>query len=113
MHKDPEREDSAATLLKAMENEHCAGADALEEFTTSNSMTTHAKVEWEIVTAPQADKVRAHAYPERDGLRDTGYCRVPTPLGKMIDRMESEANVHLRKANHAEMIPEELVAGRL
>ena len=115
MHKDPEVEDSPATLLKAMENEHCAGADANVDFVTTNGTTTASALEWEIVTAPKKEKVKEGSYPERVGMRETQpeYCRKPTSLQVMLEEMETRANVHLRKANHGEMIVEELIAGRL
>ena len=116
MHKDPEREGAPATLLKAMENEHCAGPDALDEFTSTNGVTTHSWLEWEIVVCPKKKpETPEGVYPERKGLREhqPECCRVPRTLDYICREMESSANVHLRKANHAEMIVEELIAGRL
>jgi hypothetical protein len=65
MHKDPDLEDSPATLLKAMENEHCKGDDALVPFGTSNGMRTHSALEWEAVTAPRKGAKGGFEYPER------------------------------------------------
>ncbi|KOO20837.1 achain structural determinant protein [Chrysochromulina tobinii] len=116
MHKDPEREGAPATLLKAMENEHCAGPDAIDEFTSTNGVTTQSWLEWEIVVCPKKKpETPEGVYPERKGLREhqPECCRVPRTLDYMCREMESNANVHLRKANHAEMIVEELIAGRL
>ncbi len=41
------------TLMKAMENEHCAGPDAQDSFSTSNGMVTTSPLEWEVVTYPK------------------------------------------------------------
>ena len=116
MHKDMDREDCAATLLKAMENEHTIGPDATDEFTSTNGVTTHSRLEWEIVENPKRKPETPDGlYPERAGMRDSHphYCRQPRSLAFMIDQMETSANCHLRKAGHAEMIVEELLAGRL
>ena len=114
MHKDPDKpEDTPPSLFKAMENEHCANIDSTVEFSSSNGMTTNSFVEWEIVTSPQ--KKPQAAYPERFGLRESKpeWCRVARPLSEMEEQMEVQCNAKLRKAGHAEMIVEELVAGRL
>lgn len=116
MHRDTEREDCAATLLKAMENEHCAGADARDEFTSTNGITTYSKLEWEIVASPKKrPETPDGTYPERADLRlhQPQHCRVPRSIEYMKAAMEGCANGPLRKGGHAEMILEELVAGRL
>jgi len=115
MHKDNKDPEGAATLLKAMENEHCNSVDSLDAFDTSNGVTTHSKIEWEIVVNPDKEKIKSLSYPERVGLRDSHpqECRQPRSLEVMLEAMEKNANEQLRKANHAEMIAEELLAGRL
>ena len=113
MAKDPESKDGMATLLKAMENEHCTGPDAADDFATSNGVTTTSPLEWEIVIAPKRRPDTPDGmYPERQGMRSSNpeMCRVPTPLPEMVEVMEDYANAPLRKAGHAEMIVEELVA---
>lgn len=114
MVKDPEM-DGKATLLKAMENEHTTQPDCQESFTSSNGVCTTSATEWEVVKCPDKAKVVSGDYPERYGMREShpNWCRIPVPLGKMLERMESEANARLRAGGHSEMIVEELVAGRL
>ena len=110
MHKDPERPEAPPTLYRAMENEHKAGPEATEEFSTSNGMSTTPSTEWEFVTHP----VKSTSYPERIELRETHpeWCRTPKSQEKMLEVMEVEVNEKLRKAGHAEMMVEEMLAGR-
>ena len=74
-------------------------------------MTTTAETEWAIVVAPEKDV----EYPERAGFREhhASWCRVPTPLEKMLEVMEAKCNAKLRQDGHSEMIREELIGGRL
>jgi hypothetical protein len=115
MHKDPDLEDSPATLLKAMENEHCKGDDALVPFDTSNGMRTHSALEWEAVTAPRKGAKGGFEYPERASLRDSrpDCCRRLRSKEEMCEVMEEQCNSRLRKESHSEMIVEEMLAGRL
>ena len=121
MVKDPERVDPTtgemeATLYKAMECEHKDKAvypDVDLLFSTSNGMKTTSMLEWEIVTSPK--KKREEVYPERHGLRERSpdHCRKFVPLKELKEIMESDTNRRLIKAEHAPMIEEELIAGRL
>ena len=77
MMKDDNREDGAATLLKAMEHEHTLGPDAVEKFTTTNGMTTCSSLEWEFTTMPKNKPTLPKwcasvpgEYPERTGMRE-------------------------------------------
>ena len=86
-------------------------------FTTPNGMSSKANVEWEFVYSPRVPKSgdEEELYPERDGMRtgNPAWCRRPVSLEKMLERMEEQANVQLRKEGHSELIEEELVGGRL
>ena len=121
MVKDPERVDAAtgemeATLYKAMANEH-TDVENLKDvditFHTTNGMATTSMLEWEIVTSPS--KNRESEYPERTGLREQSpeFCRRFVPLKELKERMEADTNRRLIQAEHAPMIEEELIAGRL
>ena len=66
-----------------------------------------------MVVAPK--KKNHESYPERHGLRESqpDHCRTFTPLSEMKEIMERDCNARLKKADHAPMIEEELIAGRL
>ena len=109
MHKDPDAPNAPPSLMRAMQNEHCASADSKDEFTTTNGVTTTSAVEWEFCTHPRK---KAFTYPDRGGLHPNEQ-RTARTLKEMQEIMEVEANEKLRKGNHSEMIVEELLAGRL
>ena len=102
------------SLFGAMEYEHCAQSDAEIEFTTSNGSTSTSKIEWEVVVAPRKEKGK-WAYAERADLvgKASAYARSILSLEDMMEKMEVEANQHLRKDGHTELIKEELVGGRM
>ena len=54
MHKVDSSEDAVATLLKAMENDHCAMPDSDILFQTPNGATAKSNLEWEFVVNPVA-----------------------------------------------------------
>ena len=119
MAKEGPGEDALASIIKAMENEHCVQADSDIEFRTPNGMSAIASREWEFVTSPHLDdnpeEFGRERYAERDGLRETNpaLCRKPIALEGLKERMEKHANSRLRQDNHSELIVEELVGGRL
>jgi len=121
MHKESNAEDSLATLMKAMENDHCAMVDSKIEFETTNGTKSRANVEWEFVVCPKKTAWREDSdepqtyYPERSGMREVHpeWCRKPLSLEAMMQRLEDLCNSRLRKDGHSEMIKEELVGGRL
>jgi len=106
--------DSLATLLKSMENDHCAMPDSAVLFKTPNGMEAISKVEWEFVNCPRLTDYE-DVYPERDGIREANpeWCRKPMSMERFLERMEAECNIRLRKENHSELIVEEIVGGRL
>ena len=99
------------SLLAAMEGEHTTEKDSCISFSTPNGVTTQSATEWEIVIHPS----RGMSYPERDGYREKKpqWCRNVKGINDYMDVMERDANQHLRKAGHSELIKEELVGGRL
>ena len=66
-------EEALATLLKAMENDHCKYPDSYVEFKTPNGMLAVAATEWEFIVNPRVAEFNmgARVYPERDGLRES------------------------------------------
>ena len=109
MFKGAEHEEKS--LFNTMEYEHCHEKDAAADFTASNGTTTKSRIEWEVVCAP----VKEAQYPERVGYRERhpSWCRVPTPLARMLVAMEEHCNCTLRAKGHSELILEELIGGRL
>ena len=100
--------------LKAMEEEHCARRDKDKPFDTSNGMKRVISVlEWEFVVDPNTSD--QNRYAERGGTfqaEHPGWCRKPEPLSVYIEKMRG-VNCRLTKAGQAELIEEELIAGRL
>ena len=113
MHKDPDKPEEPPTLFKAMENDHNAHEDSRVAFSSSNGMSTTAVIEWEIVVNPK--KKPEVPYPERVGMAEKHpeWCRKAIPIKDMAETMETVCNIKLRSEGHAEMIVEELIAGRL
>ena len=101
-----------ASLLKAMEVEHCGKGDCDMPFTTSNGMEdVTSKEEWEFVVEPEDGK----AYKERGGgFREEHpeWCRRAIPLDVYEKEME-RINAMLESKKHTPMVIEELVGGRL
>jgi hypothetical protein len=113
MHKEGPEETSLATLIKAMENDHCSMVDSKDEFTTPNLIISTSVTEWEFVAKPKVPKAGENmVYPERDNM-PANQRRRPIALQTMEDRMEEICNLKLRKDDHSELIKEELVGGRL
>jgi hypothetical protein len=112
---DPQTGEMEATLFKAMENEHADPGlkDTQIRFKSTNGVETTSAIEWEIVVHP--NKKHLHMYPERDGFRDRNpeLCRKYISLEEMKDKMTNDTNKRLIKHDHAPMIEEELIAGRL
>ena len=100
--------------LKAMEEEHCARRDKDKKFDTSNGMKgVISALEWEFVVTPNTS--HPSVYVERGGTfqkEHPDWCRKPEPLSVYREKMR-DINCRLRKAGQAELIEEELIAGRL
>ena len=100
--------------LKAMEEEHCARRDKDKPFDTSNGMKgVISALEWEFVFDPNTSD--QNRYVERGGTfkdEHPGWCRKPEPLSVYIEKM-GDVNRRLKNAGQAELIKEELIAGRL
>jgi hypothetical protein len=89
MAKDENGGDEAlATLLKAMENDHCKYPDSYVEFKTPNGMLAVAATEWEFIVNPRVAEFNmgARVYPERDGLREP----IPEALSLMSQSLKPE-----------------------
>ena len=101
-------------LLKAMEAEHRARHDKDKPFDTSNGMKgVISALEWEFVVTPNTS--HPSVYVERGGTfqkEHPDWCRKPEPLSVYREKMR-DINCRLRKAGQAELIEEELIAGRL
>ena len=113
--KDPDHPKGQPTIRKAMENEHVSMKDSPITFTSSNGVTTDSITEWEFAYKPTR---KFGQYPERKGFEEEHpeWRRHPKPLAEFLEEgglLEVEANAKLRAEGHAEVILEEVLAGRL
>ena len=130
MAKDPET--GEATILRAMEVEHCEEGDSHKEFTSSNGVTTTSAIEWEFVVRPDMAREQREAldengeptgetlgpYPERGGgfaEKHPEWCRRPRPREELGELLEKKANGKLREqfGESAVLITEEFLAAVL
>ena len=102
-------------MIAMDEHEHCNRPDSRLTFTSSNGVTTTSAIEWEFVVCPDEAKYTRLEYPERKGFPEEhpDWCRQQRPIEEMLVLTEERANRQLRRDGHSELLPEELVAGRL
>jgi hypothetical protein len=110
-------------LHEAMEREHCASADSHAEFQTPNyGVKTTSAVEWWVVVEPTPARLlelgldswpgETHSCDDRrrrDFADDGGGLR---PLSA-FERPLAEVNVRLAKLDQPEVLPDELIGGRI
>ena len=100
-------------LTPAMMREHCASADSLEEFSTTNyGITTTSRAEWYFVQNPQGGPGQAdlEAWPKEDGHEE--YCRQAKPLEEFAGEVE-RVNKLLEELREPSLMPEEVGGLRL
>ena len=131
MAKDPAT--GEASIMRAMEVEHCEECDSEKEFTSSNGVTTTSITEWEFVVKPDMSRAerdvidvetgeptgaKLGAYPERGwGFAEAHpeWCRKPRTREELDDLLERKANSKLREqfGEDAVLIPEEFLGAIL
>ena len=131
MAKDPST--GEASILRAMEVEHCEEVDSEKEFTSSNGVTTTSQLEWEFVVSPDMGRAERDVidvetgeptgeklgpYPERGwGFAEAHpeWCRQPRSRDELDELLERKANSKLREqfGDEAVLITEEFLGAVL
>ena len=97
-------------VREAMEEEHTAASDSLDEFKTANyGVTTTPTLEWWFVTEPE----KQVEWPVEEKLRDSPEkMRKPMPLAELEQKMD-ELNVQLKEMGEPVLLLDEGFAARL